>query len=417
MKNLPIRDLEPGMIVAEAIYTSRGQLVMEEETVLTAELISRLSFYSIYNVTIKDAGAAQAGVQTSQENENAEVEHAPFTDGSQEDNTASQTASQQTSPEQQSSALQAALNQKLQSGALNSLTSNAFYSQKVKSQPEFLEFQVTYNKEINSIKEIFDAVIKTPEAPLDFRQILNDFTELIASCRTTVALFDKLHNMRQDDDSVYAHCLNVALISRMMGKWLKLDDKERDILTLCGLFHDIGKISIPDEILNKPDKYTDEEFALIQQHPLFSYKLLKHQPIDERIKKAALQHHERWNGSGYPQKIEGEAIDDFAAIVAIADVYDATTAARSYRPPLCPFQAISMFEKDGLSKYHPKYLLTFLNRIATTYQHNRILLNNGQSANIVMINSKHLTRPMIQMNDGSVIDMLDNPDLEITKII
>lgn len=88
MKNLPIRDLEPGMIVAEAIYTSRGQLVMEEETVLTAELISRLSFYSIYNVTIKDAGAAQAGVQTSQENENAEVEHAPFTDGSQEDNTA-----------------------------------------------------------------------------------------------------------------------------------------------------------------------------------------------------------------------------------------------------------------------------------------------------------------------------------------
>ena len=129
-----------------------------------------------------------------------------------------------------------------------------------------------------------------------------------------------------------------------------------------------------------------------------------------------MQHHERWDGSGYPQNIEGNAIEDYAAIVAIADVYDATTAARSYRPPLCPFQAISMFEKDGLQKYHPKYI-TFLNRIATTYQHNRILLSNGRSANIVMINSKHLTRPMIQMDDGSVIDMLDNPELEITKII
>lgn len=383
MKNLPIRDLEPGMIIAKAIYTSRGQQVMEENTVLTAELISRLSFYSIYNATIKDTDDSSDEAALSE----------------------SDADTPQEAPAQEANA------------APSNLASNTFYSHKVKSQPEFLKYQIEYNKEIRSVKEIFDAVIQNPEAPVDFRQILSDFNKLIASCRTTVALFDKLHNMRQDDDSVYAHCLNVALISRMMGKWLKLDDNERDILTLCGLFHDIGKTSIPDEILNKPDKYTDEEFALIKQHPLFSYKLLKHQPIDERIKNAALQHHERWDGSGYPQNIEGNAIEDYAAIVAIADVYDATTAARSYRPPLCPFQAISMFEKDGLQKYHPKYILTFLNRIATTYQHNRILLSNGQSANIVMINSKHLTRPMIQMDDGSVIDMLDNPELEITKII
>lgn len=76
-----------------------------------------------------------------------------------------------------------------------------------------------------------------------------------------------------------------------------------------------------------------------------------------------------------------------------------------------------MFEKDGLQKYHPKYILTFLNRIATTYQHNRILLNNGRSANIVMINPSNLTRPMIQTDDGTVIDMLDNPEMEIIKII
>ncbi len=413
MKNLPIKDLEPGMVIADAIYTSRGQLVMEEDTVLTAELISRLSFYSIYNAPIKDNGNT-ATESLSDGSNDAKTEHTP-----EEASVPEQENKPQESPIQQAkdNPEETDVQGKESNSAVSGLTSNVFYSQKVKSQPEFLEFQITYNKEVNSIKEIFDAVIKNPSAPVDFRQILNDFTELIASCRTTVALFDKLHNMRQDEDSVYAHCLNVALISRMMGKWLKLDDSERDILTLCGLFHDIGKISIPDEILNKPDKYTDEEFALIQQHPLFSYKLLKQQPIDERIKKAALQHHERCDGSGYPQKIGGDTLDDFAAIVAIADVYDATTAARSYRPPLCPFQAISMFEKDGLQKYHPKYILTFLNRIATTYQHNRILLNNGRSANIVMINSNNLTRPMIQMDDGSVIDMMDNPDLEIIKII
>ncbi|MCI9446075.1 MAG: HD-GYP domain-containing protein [Lachnospiraceae bacterium] len=403
MKNLPIKDLEPGMITEEAIYTSRGQLVMEEGTVLTAELISRLSFYSIYDANVKDTEGTS--------------EKAMSSDGDNIQETADTPAEATDEPEKAANTPNQAAQAAEPANPASSLTSDVFYSQKVKSQPEFLEFQITYNKEVNSIKEIFDSVIKNPAAPIDFHQILSDFTELIASCRTTVALFDKLHNMRQDEDSVYAHCLNVALISRMMGKWLKLDDSERDILTLCGLFHDIGKISIPNEILNKPDKYTDEEFALIQQHPLFSYKLLKQQPIDERIKQAALQHHERWDGSGYPQKIAGDTLDDFAAIVAIADVYDATTAARSYRPPLCPFQAISMFEKDGLQKYHPKYILTFLNRIATTYQHNRILLNNGHSANIVMINPSNLTRPMIQTDDGTVIDMLDNPEMEIIKII
>ena len=186
---------------------------------------------------------------------------------------------------------------------------------------------------------------------------------------------------------------------------------------MCGLFHDIGKVLIPDEILNKPGKYTDEEFSLIQQHPLSSYKLLKDLPIDGRIKKAALMHHERSDGSGYPQKLKSEEIDDYAEIIAIADVYDAMTAARSYRSPLCPFQAIGMFEKDGLQLYSPKYILTFLNRIANTYQNNRVLLNNGQSANIVMINPKHLTKPMLQMDDGSVVDMMGLPEWEIIKII
>lgn len=373
MKNLSIRDLQPGMIVAEPIYTSRGQMIIDKGTILTPALIARMSFYSIYNAKIEELD------NISDANEDS---------------------------------------QKPQTAAPNpSRASNPSYSQKVKAQPEFMKYQIEYSKEINSIREVFDTIIKNPEAPVDVQQVLNDCADLISLSKTTVELFDKLHNMRLDDDSVYSHCLNVALIARMIGKWLKLPKEEMDILTLCGLFHDIGKTAIPDEILNKPGKYTDEEFALIKQHPLFSYKLLKNLPIDERIKKAALQHHERCDGSGYPQGLTTDDIDDYAEIIAIADVYDAMTAARSYRSPLCPFQAIDMFEKDGLQKYRPKYILTFLNRIANTYQNNRVLLNNGQSANIVMINSKHLTRPMIQLDDGSVIDMLSHSELEITKII
>ncbi len=373
MKTYAMRDLNPGMKVAESVYTEKGQLVVEAGTVLTTALIARLSFYGIYSVNIAD--------ETGETKE----------------------AAPKANPEKVI--------------PNPSRATNPSYSQKVKATPEFIKYQIEYNKEINAIRDVFKKILDNPNDPIDVQLILNECSTLITSCKTTVDLFDKLHNMRSDDDSVYAHCLNVALIARMMGKWLHFSDEDRDVLTLCGIFHDIGKTCIPDEILNKPGKYTDEEFALIQSHPTMSYEILKNLPLDDRIKKAALQHHERSDGSGYPQKLKAGQIDDFAEIIAIADVYDAMTAARSYRSPLCPFQAISIFEKDGLQLYSPKYILTFLNRIATTYQNNRVLLNNGQSANIVMINPKHLTRPMIQLDDGTVVDMLNLPEWEIIKII
>lgn len=379
MKKYSIRELQPGMKVAEPVYTSKGQMVLEAGTILTTALIARLSFYGIYSANIAESGSTSQTPET-------EAEQAPTQD------------TQPVIPNP-------------------SRAANPSYSQKVKAQPEFFKYQIEYNKQIQAIRDLFNNVINNPGAPVDVGRVLDECSGLITMSKTTVDLFDKLHNMRADDDSVYGHCLNVALIARMMGKWLHFSDEDRDVLTLCGIFHDIGKTSIPDEILNKPGKYTDEEFAMIQSHPTASYELIKDLNIDERIKKAALQHHERSDGSGYPNKLKADEIDDFAEIIAIADVYDAMTAARSYRSPLCPFQAINMFEKDGLQLYSPKYILTFLSRIASTYQNNRVLLNNGQSANIVMINSKHLTRPMVQLDDGNIVDMLNLPEWEIIKII
>ena len=84
-----------------------------------------------------------------------------------------------------------------------------------------------------------------------------------------------LHNMRQVNDSTYAHSLNVAIISRIIGKWLHFSNEELDTLTLAGLLHDIGKTKIPDEVLNKDGKLTDEEFQMIRNHPKYGYDILK----------------------------------------------------------------------------------------------------------------------------------------------
>ena len=267
----------------------------------------------------------------------------------------------------------------------------------------------------NDLKTFFNDFIHSG-GTVNKDALLRETASLIRAQNTTIEFFDMLHNMRQDNDSTYAHSLNVALISRMIGIWLKLPDKELDTLTLAGLLHDIGKTKIPPEILDKQTRLTDEEFQTVRQHPQYGYDILKNQPLDSHIKKTALMHHERCDGSGYPMGLTLDEIDDYALIIAIADVYDAMTAARSYREPLCPFQVIAEFEKDGLQKYKPKYILTFLERIATTYQNNRVILSDGQKAKIVLLNRNHLSKPLVQLDNGECID-LDKSPLYIQSLI
>lgn len=398
MKRYATTQLEPGMIVGAPIYSNQGQLILEVGTELTDKLISRLGFYGIYTVAIQDAP-----VPEPEPTESLPV----FTE--------------EPKPEPKKKSIFAPLpKQKVDPNAEPvPVTPSAAlsHSQLIRQTPEFRAFQVNYTKEILTLQSSLSFVLNDSANELDTNQLVADISDLIGSTKSTMDLFDMLHNMRQIDDSIYAHSLNVAMIARTMGKWLNFTDREMKIITLCGLLHDLGKTALPIELLTKPGRYTEEEYEAVKQHPMLGYQIIEQQPIDERIKNAVLMHHERCDGSGYPNGLTTEQLDDFSMIIAIADVYDAMTAARSYREPLCPFQVIDAFEKEGLQKYHPKYILTFLENIADTYQHNKVLLNNGQSATIVMINKSHLTQPYIQFSDGTTIDMTSRPDLEIVKIL
>ena len=226
-----------------------------------------------------------------------------------------------------------------------------------------------------------------------------------------------LHNMRKITDSTYAHSLNVSLISRMIGMWQNYNADDLETLTLGGLLHDIGKSKIPPEIINKPGRLTPEEYELVKKHSEYGYELLKNQNISVRIKKIALTHHERCDGSGYPIGLVGDDIDDFANIVAIADVYDAMTADRCYRRGVCPFEVIATFEREGLGKYKPQFITSFLEHIANTYINNDVMLSNGMTGKIVLINKHRLTRPVVRLEDGIFINLEKRPELYVQTII
>lgn len=353
------------MIIAEPIMTKRGQVISKTGSVLTAQLIARLSFYKIEEVSVEDpapveeAPAAPAPV----------VEEAP----------AAPVPPKETVSEQIS------------------------YSQRLKASPKFKQFQMDYAFNTEYLRENFEAIIAG--AGSEVSDMILEHFEVLYRQKTSLELLDMLHNMRGSEDTVFAHSINVSLIARAIGKWCKMDADELNTLTIAGLLHDIGKLLVPDEILNKQGRLTDEEFKTIQSHTLLGNKTLKNKGFDQRIPLAALQHHERSDGSGYPRGLASDEIEPFAAIIAIADVYDAMTAYRSYRKPLCAFQVIAEFEKDGLQKYETQYILTFLEHMAAAYQNSRVLLSDMRSGRVVYINQQALSRPVVGLDSGEIVDL------------
>lgn len=197
-----------------------------------------------------------------------------------------------------------------------------------------------------------------------------------------------------------------------------MSEEETRVLTLAGLLHDIGKMLVPKEIITKAGNLTKEEFDIIKTHSIKGYQALKDYSIDIRIKYVALMHHERCDGSGYPNGFVKEQLDDFARIVAIADVYDAMTSSRRYRDAICPFDVVEEFERDGFLKFDPGYLMTFLERIVLSYLHNIVRLNDGREGEVVMINKLSLSKPIVRIGEEFIdLSATKNHKLSIKAII
>lgn len=400
MVNLDVKKLKPGMIVKKAIVTKRGQSIAPVDTVLDSKLIARLNFYKITEVTVDSdvVGGEPKRATQKDVNEDApaaeevtDVEPAP-------------------APEPESDPEPKPIKKETPK-----VRETLSYTTKLQNDKEFQDFQINYSANMAALEDTFDTII-FGDGNISQTDLIKKAESMFAS-KTSIQLFDLLHCMKSIDDSVYAHSINVALISRAIGKWLKLPREKLDELTIAGLLHDIGKAEIPDEILNKSGKLTDEEFDLIKSHALKGSKLLKKAGFNSNIQFAALQHHERSDGSGYPRGLEADEISDFASIIAIADVYDAMTSARSYRKPKCAFQVIAAFEDEGLQKYNTKYILTFLERIANAYQNSMVILSDGRRGKVVYINKNRLSRPIVQVDNDTMIDLSRERDLMITSVL
>ena len=189
----------------------------------------------------------------------------------------------------------------------------------------------------------------------------NILQDIIAQQKNLVQLTD----IRLHDTYTFAHSVNVAILSSLLGVLLKLSREEQLKLTLGGLLHDIGKITVPYEILTKAGHLNDDEWSVMQGHPEAGRQRLKKMfPNDTLLSTIALQHHEHIDGSGYPNHLKGEQIHRYGRIVAIADVYDALTSVRPYKRAYTPSVAHRLMATCSPGHFDLDLLKLFFDNVA-----------------------------------------------------
>ena len=401
MKHVKTSVLEPGMIVATDVIAKGNQLVFPKGFTLTERAIARLESYGIYSIRIEDP----VGIEVEELPEDEEAESMPSAANMSSFLSALGGLDIMKEAAAEAEAEEAA---KEKPSVTVTQQEEPSHFEKLKASREFQAFKQSFTKNVDGLRSNLNDIVEK-NTPVNVDHMIGDTMQIISDQGSTFAVFDMLHNMRDFDDLTYAHSMNVAMICNVFARWLRFSEEDVRTITACGMMHDIGKLKIDDAIIKKPGKLTPEEFRAIQSHPAEGYRILQKQNIDLHIKLSALEHHEKCDGTGYPMKLTGEKIDPFAKIVAIADVYDAMTANRVYREGLCPFRVIEIFEEDGFHKYEVAYIIKFLENVVNTYIDNRVLLSDGRIGTVRWINKQRLSKPMLEMSDGTFLELEKSP--------
>lgn len=366
MRQIPIAALTPGMVTAEDIISYDHVTIVPKGIILTENIISRLEGYSIYYAKIEDHLIVDLST--------------PMADS-------------------------AILMQDASIANLYNLSNTADASNENK---QFQRFSQGFARCAEHYEHSLMKSLHRNE-PFRSSELLKETLALLYQDKQEVSIFDMLLNMHNTEDSVYHHCIDVALISNVLARWLQFSEADQMMATACGLFHDVGKFMLPNGVLRKPGKLTPDEFEIVKTHTTEGFHLLgRYNSIPEPVKNAALMHHEKCDGSGYPYGLTGSEIDKFSKIVTIADIFDAMTSERVYRAAMCPFSVIKYFEDDGIQKYEIKYILTFLENVSNTYLNHRVTLNNGMEGNVIFINPNNFSQPVIRTENNEIIDLQES---------
>lgn len=323
MRRINVKNLKSGMVVARAIFSSDGRILLHSGIILSDSYIKRLEELGIDSIYVKDK---------------------IFGDLEYRDVVADET----------------------RINAIRTVREN------------FNQLEKNHSLNTRAVKGIVSNIVD----------------ELLANRDILLSLSD----IRAFDDYTYAHSVNVCILAIMTGITMGYDNTQMNELGIGALLHDIGKIRINLRVLNKPGDLTREEFKEIKRHPEFGFKILRdYQDLSLLSTHVAYQHHERWDGQGYPRNLIGEDILEYARIVAVADVYDALLANRPYRAAYSINQSLNILKRMSGIYLDPACVTALIANIAVYPIGTVVELNTGDTGIVVDTNREHPTRPIIKI--------------------
>lgn len=277
--------------------------------------------------------------------------------------------------------------------------------------------QKVYVETYDAVKELFKKEIIQENDVEEIRQTATKISEEIS--RDPQILL-QVAVLKAIDNYTFSHSIHVAIYAATLAGFLNYPPDQIKEICLAGLLHDIGKMEVPRDIVEKPGRLTDEEFKVMKEHARLGYERLKNlNNLSSDIIEAISQHHEKIDGSGYYQGLKGEKIHPWSRILATADVYDAVTTNRVYRGALLPHEGAEIVM--GCSVGHLDYQLvkTFSSSISFYPVGTRVLLNTGEKGKVIDLHPSAPLRPIIRVEDGSkrIIDLAKNLVTFITHIV
>lgn len=285
-------------------------------------------------------------------------------------------------------------------------------------------------KTVNAVRRFFNASQKNvmcDEKNLkDLKKSIEDIiSELLENKDIEINLVD----LKLNSEYTFFHSVNVAVISLIMGIAKGYSQKNLFELGLGALLHDIGKLGIDRAIVEKPGQLDDEEFKKIKEHPEKGFSFLRESfeyDVPVRSRAVVLQHHEKYDGTGYPQGLKKDEIHPFARLVAVADVYDAMTSDRPYRKALPPHEVIEFIMGSAGTHFDPDAVSVFLSRITPYPVGSIVQLSDGTVGTVIEVYSDAVLRPKLKVlrsskwQTGLIIDLRNDTNfmsLTITKVL
>ena len=231
----------------------------------------------------------------------------------------------------------------------------------------------------------------------DIERVITTAQQMVAEISSRKQINLDILDLRSYDDYTYHHSVNVAVYATAIGKAMGLSELQLVQLCQAGLCHDLGKQAIPEEILNKPGRLTDEELEKVRNHPKASYDIIyDNQEITAPVRQAVLTHHENENGSGYPKGLDGNQLNIISKIVHVADVYDALISKRPYKGPYSPADAME-YLMGGKSILFNEEVVDAMSKVIPSYPTaTEVILSDDRHA-IVVRQTSDPTRPIVKI--------------------